>query len=132
LADYTLLNLKDDVENMAERFGLAPDIEARFGRNALGLEGGGFSYQRLAPDVRGSTAHRHGQQEEVYVVISGSGRVKLEDEVRDLRQWDVLRVPAPTTRGFEADPEGLELIAIDFGEGGDGEILEDFWNEEQQ
>jgi len=132
LADYTLLNLKDDVENMAEQFGLAPDIEARFGRKALGLEGGGFSYQRLAPNVTGTTAHRHVTQEEVYVVLSGSGRVKLEDEVRDLRQWDVLRVPAPVARGFESGPGGLELIAIGFGEGGDGEILEDFWNEEQQ
>ena len=131
MADYTLLNLKDDVENMAERFGLAPDIEARFGRNALGLEGGGFSYQRLAPNVTGSTAHRHREQEEVYVVLSGSGRVKLEDEVRDLRQWDVLRVPASTARGFQSGPEGLELIAIGFGESGDAEILEDFWNDEQ-
>jgi mannose-6-phosphate isomerase-like protein (cupin superfamily) len=68
-------------------------------------------------------------QEEVYVVLSGSGRVKLEDEVRDLRQWDVLRVPPSTARGFEAGPEGLELIAIGFGEGGDGEILDDFWND---
>jgi mannose-6-phosphate isomerase-like protein (cupin superfamily) len=131
LADYTLLNLKDDVENMAERFGLAPDIEARFGRKALGLEGGGFSYQRLAPNVKGSTAHRHREHEEVYVVLSGSGRVKLEDEVRDLRQWDVLRVPASTARGFESGSEGLELIAIGFGEGGDAEILDDFWDDEQ-
>ena len=129
MADYTLLNLKDDVENMAERFGLAPDIEARFGRKALGLEGGGFSYQRLAPNVTGSTAHRHREQEEVYVVLSGSGRVKLEDEVRELRQWDVLRVPPSTARGFESGPEGIELIAIGFGEGGDAEILEDFWDE---
>ena len=129
MTEYTLLNLKDDVENMAERFGLAPDIEARFGRTPLGLEGGGFSYQRLAPNVTGTTAHRHGTQEEVYVVLSGSGRVKLEDEVRELRQWDALRVPAPVARGFASGPEGLELIAIGFGEGGDGEILEDFWNE---
>ena len=127
MADYTLLNLKDDVENAAERFGLAPDLEARFARSALGLAGGGFSYQRLAPDFVSPMGHRHRAQEEVYVVLSGSGRVKLEDEVRELRQWDALRVPGPTARGFAAGPDGLELLAIGFGEGGDAEMLENFW-----
>lgn len=127
MASYTHLNVKDDFENMAERFGLAPDLEARFGRKALGLEGGGFSYQRLAPNVQGSTGHRHRTQEEVYLVLAGSGRVKLEDEVRELRQWDAIRVPPPVARGFEAGPDGLELLAIGFGEGGEAEMLEDFW-----
>ena len=127
MADYTLLNLKDDVENAAERFGLGDELEARFGRKALGLEGGGFSYQNLAPNVQSSTGHRHRVQEEVYLVLSGSGRVKLEDELRDLRRWDVLRVAPPVARGFEAGPDGLELLAIGFGEGGDTEMLEKFW-----
>jgi mannose-6-phosphate isomerase-like protein (cupin superfamily) len=130
VTDYTLVNLKD-VENMAERFGLAPGLEARFGRNALGLEGGGFSYQKLAPNLPGSMGHRHRVQEEVYVVIAGSGRVKLGDEVRELRQWDVLRVPPPLARGFESGPDGLELLAIGFGEGGDAEMLDGFWNDER-
>lgn len=132
MADYTILNLKDDVENMAERFGLAPDVEARFGRKPLGLQGGGFSYQKLAPNVAGSTGHRHRVQEEVYVVLAGSGRVKLDDEVRELRQWDVVRVAAPVARGFESGPDGLELLAIGFGEGGDAEMLDDFWKPEQR
>jgi uncharacterized cupin superfamily protein len=127
VADYTHLNLKDDVENASERFGLAPDMEARFGRGALGLEGGGFSYQKLAPGFRAPAAHRHRAQEEVYVVIGGSGRVKIEDEVRDVRQWDALRFPPQTARAFEGGPDGLELLAIGFGEGGDTEVLEDFW-----
>jgi mannose-6-phosphate isomerase-like protein (cupin superfamily) len=127
VADWSIVNLKDDVENSAERFGLAPDLEARFGRGPLGLEGGGFSYQRYAPNVAGSTAHRHRAQEEVYVVLSGSGRVKLDDEVRELRRWDVVRVPAPVARGFASGPDGLELLAIGFGEGGDAEMLDDFW-----
>jgi mannose-6-phosphate isomerase-like protein (cupin superfamily) len=127
VADWSIVNLKDDVENSAERFGLAPDLEARFGRGPLGLEGGGFSYQRYAPNVAGSTAHRHRAQEEVYVVLSGSGRVKLDDEVRELRQWDAVRVPAPVARGFASGPDGLELLAIGFGEGGDAEMLDDFW-----
>ena len=127
MTDYTLLNLKDDVENMAERFGLAPELEARFGRKPLGLQDGGFSYQKLAPNRPGADGHRHRAQEEVYVVLAGSGRVKLEDEVRDLRQWDVLRVAAPVARGFESGPDGLELLAIGFGESGDTEMLEGFW-----
>ncbi|HZT92656.1 MAG TPA: cupin domain-containing protein [Gaiellaceae bacterium] len=129
MGDYTQLNLRGDVENMAERFGLAPDVEARFARGPLGLAGGGLSYQRYAPNVRAPTAHRHRAQEEVYVVVGGGGRVKLEDEVRELRQWDALRVAAGTARAFEAGPEGLELVAIGFGEGGDAEMLDDFWTE---
>src|SRR5437763_155195 len=129
MADWAILNLKDDVENSAERFGLAPDLEARFGRKPLGLEGGGFSYQRLAPDFATPFGHRHQTHEEVYVVLSGSGRVKLDDEERELRQWDVVRVPPQIARGFAAGPGGLELLAIGFGEGGDAEMLEGFWGE---
>ncbi len=129
MSSWTLLNLKDDVENMAERFGLAPDVEARFGRKPLGLEGGGFSYQRLAPNVASTDGHRHERQEEMYVVLSGSGRVKLDDEVRELRQWDALRVPGPVARGFRSGPEGLELLVVGFGEAGDVEMLEGFWGE---
>jgi uncharacterized cupin superfamily protein len=128
VADYTQLNVKDDVENMSERFGLAPNMEARFGRNPLGLEGGGFSYQKLAPNFRSPVAHRHKEQEEVYVVVSGGGRVKIEDEVRELRQWDAIRLAPATARAFEAGPDGLELLAIGFGEGGDTELIEGFWD----
>ena len=129
MADWALVNLKDGVDNAAERFGLAPDLEARFARNPLGLEGGGFSYQKLAPDFRSPTGHRHGHHEEVYVVVAGSGRVKLDDEVLELRQWDAVRVPPGVARGFASGPEGLELLAIGFGEGGDAEMLPDFWGE---
>ncbi len=129
MADYTLVNLKDGIENSAERFGRAPDLEARFGRKPLGIEGGGFSYQKMAPNLEGTMGHRHQRQEEVYVVVAGSGRVKLEDEVRDIRQWDVLRVSPQVARGFAAGPDGLELIAIGFGDGGDAEILRDFWSD---
>ena len=127
MADYTHLNLKDDVENMSERFGLAPDMEARFGRNALGLEGGGFSYQRFAPNFRPPSSHRHERQEEVYVIVGGSGRIKIGNDIRELRTWDAVRVAPGAARGFEAGPDGLELIAIGFGEGGDAEMLENFW-----
>ena len=129
MADYTHLNLKNDVENMSERFGLAPQMEARFARSALGLQGGGFSYQRLAPDFDAPFGHRHQAQEEAYVVVSGSGRIKLEDEVRDLEQWDVIRVAPEVVRAFEAGPDGLDLIAIGGPkpEGGDGQLADSPW-----
>jgi uncharacterized cupin superfamily protein len=125
---YTHLNLKDDVENAAERFGLAPQMEARFARTALGLQDGGFSYQKLAPGYGGIGGHRHERQEEVYFVIGGGGRIRLEgeDEPRELRQWDAIRVAPQTARAFEAGPDGLELIAIGFGDGGDAEMLQTF------
>jgi len=128
MSDYTHLNLKDDVDNAAEKFGLAPQMEARFGRNPLGLAGGGFSYQKLAPNYGGVGGHRHERQEEVYVVVAGSGFVRIEgeDEPRPLRQWDAIRVAPRTARGFQAGPEGLELLAIGFGEDGDAEMLETF------
>jgi uncharacterized cupin superfamily protein len=128
VSEATQLNLKEDVENAAEKFGLAPDMEAHFARNALGLQGGGFSYQKLAPNFAGVGGHRHERQEEVYVVVGGSGRIRLEDEdaPRDLRQWDAIRVPAQVARGFQAGPDGLELIAIGFGDGGDAEMIKDF------
>jgi len=129
VAEWTHLNLKDDVENSAERFGLAPDVETRFGRKPLELEGGGFSYQRLAPGYELAFGHRHRTHEEVYVVLAGSGRVKLDGEVRELRQWDALRVPAPVARGFAAGTDGLELLVIGFGESGDAEMLDAYWDE---
>jgi uncharacterized cupin superfamily protein len=128
VAGWTLVNLKEGVDNAAERFGLAPDLEARFARNALGIEDGGFSYQKLAPNFRSPTGHRHERQEEVYVVVSGSGSVKLDDDVQELRQWDAVRVPPGIARGFASGPDGLELLAIGFGDGGDTEMLPDFWD----
>lgn len=129
MADYTLLNLKDDVEDSAERFGLAPDVEARFARKTHDVEGGGFSYQRLAPNFEQTFGHRHQTHEEVYVVVSGSGRAKLDGEVRELKQWDALRVAPQVKRTFAAGPGGLELVVMGFGEGGDGEMFQGYWDE---
>ena len=129
MADYTHMNLKNDVDNAAERFGLAPEMETRFGRKALDLEGGGFSYQKYAPGFQAPFGHRHEQQEEVYIVLAGGGSVKLEDEVRELAQWDVLRVSPTVARAFAAGPDGLELLAIGFGPGGDAETIEKPWGD---
>jgi mannose-6-phosphate isomerase-like protein (cupin superfamily) len=129
MADYTLLNLKEDVEDMAPRFGYAPGMESHFARVPLALENSGVSYFKLAPDFRVPFGHRHGEQEEVYLLIAGSARIKLEEEVVELKRLDALRIPGSTTRGVEAGPEGAELVA--FGapntDNRDAEMVMDFW-----
>jgi mannose-6-phosphate isomerase-like protein (cupin superfamily) len=118
MAAHSILNLKE-VQDMAPQFGFAPDLEARFPSNELGLEQSALSYQRLAPGFRIPFGHKHKQQEEVYVILSGSGRVKLDDEIADVRQWDLVRVPSDTTRAFEAGPDGVELLAFGAPRAGD-------------
>src|SRR5215213_8670149 len=108
---YTIKNIRE-IEDAAPRFGMAPDMEARFGRRELESERVGVSYERLAPGVRAPFGHRHSEQEEVYVVLGGSGRVKLDDEVVDVKKWDAVRVAPETMRNFEAGPDGLELLAV--------------------
>jgi len=109
---FTRLNLRDDPEDVGPRFDGAPDLEFRVATFALGLERSGLSYQRIPPGYRFPYGHTHQEQEEVYVAVRGSGRMKLDDEVIELREWDVVRVPPGTWRGYEAGPEGLELIVI--------------------
>jgi mannose-6-phosphate isomerase-like protein (cupin superfamily) len=131
MADYTKVNLKEDVEDQAPNFGLAPDLEARMARVPLELEHSGISYQRLAPNFRVPFGHKHKTQEEVYVVVSGSVRVKLEDEIVELKQWDAVRVPKETTRGFEAGPDGVEIVAIGAPNTGpgDAEVEQNWWGD---
>jgi mannose-6-phosphate isomerase-like protein (cupin superfamily) len=130
LAGYTTLNLKD-VEDQAPNFGLSPDLEARMARVPLELEQFGLSYQRIAPNFRLPFAHKHKNQEEAYVVVSGSMRAKVGDEIVELGQWDVLRVDKDTVRGFEAGPEGAEVIAIGAPNTGpgDAETMNDWWTD---
>ena len=101
MSDYTHLNLKE-VEDQAPKFGLSPDLEFRMGRVPLDMEQAGVSYLRVAPNYRIPFGHNHKNQEEVYVVVAGSGRIKVGDEVRELKQWDAVRVHKDTMRGFEA------------------------------
>jgi mannose-6-phosphate isomerase-like protein (cupin superfamily) len=130
VAVYTKVNLKE-VEDQAERFGLAPNIEARMARVPLELENSGVSYQRLAPNFRLPFGHHHKQQEEVYIVVSGSARVKLDDEIVELRQWDAVRVPRETVRGFEGGPGGAEFLVVGAPNTGpgDAEMHDDWWSE---
>ena len=131
MSDYTHINLKEDVDDQATNFGLAPNLEARFARVPLGLENSGVSYLRLAPGFRVPFGHKHKQQEEVYVLITGSARIKIEDEVRELKQWDAVRLHRDTLRTFEAGDEGAELIAIGapITGPGDAEMIQDWWSD---
>jgi mannose-6-phosphate isomerase-like protein (cupin superfamily) len=127
-ADYKIVNIKE-LEDMAVKFGLSPNVEARFGRSATDAKQGGFSYQKLAADFRQPFGHRHEGQEEFYVVLGGSGSITLEGETRDLKPFDVVRVAPQVARGFEAGPDGLEFLAFGAGETGDAEMLESFWED---
>jgi uncharacterized cupin superfamily protein len=112
VAHYTLLNLKSDVEDSGERFGYAPHMEARFARKPLGLEQSGVSYFKLAPGYRVPFGHVHSEQEEVYVLLSGSARVKLDDEILELNPMDAVRIPTSVKRGLESGSEGAEVLAF--------------------
>ena len=127
MSDYTKVNLKQDVENSAESYGLGDHLETRFARKAMGLEQFGFSYQQFQPSWRQPFGHVHSEQEEVYVVLEGSGRAKVEDEIVDLAQWDALRVPPGQTRQFESGDQGMALLVIGGAPSGDGEIINGWW-----
>jgi|ERR671924_291858 mannose-6-phosphate isomerase-like protein (cupin superfamily) len=131
MSDFTIKNLKEDVDNAAEQFGLAPDIEARFAREPLEATAFGLSYQRLAPNARFPYGHHHKTQEEVYVVVEGSGRMKLDEEVVAIEPWDAIRVGKDIVRSFEAGSDGLAFLA--FGapksETQDAEMIPGWWND---
>ena len=127
MTNYTVKNIKE-IDNAAERFGIE-GMEARFARNPLELEKFGFSYQALTPNFRQGFAHKHANQEEAYLVLRGSGRIKVEDDIVDLKQWDAIRIPAGVTRQMEAGGDGMEILAIGAPEGGDAEMIEGWWSD---
>jgi mannose-6-phosphate isomerase-like protein (cupin superfamily) len=129
MSAYTIKNLKE-IEDSASRFGLSPNLEARFAKDPLECEQFGLSYQRYAPGFRLPFGHKHNTQEEVYVLLSGGGRMKLGDEVAELKQWDAVRVAKGTMRNFEAGPEGAELIAFGAPKtgSGDAEMTPGWWS----
>ena len=130
MSNYAIKNFKDDIEDSGGARSEGK-VEARFGRSQIDSEHLGVSYFRYAPGFRSPFGHRHREPEEAYVVVSGSGRVRLDDEIKDLRQWDLVRVAPGVARAFEAGADGLEVIAVgnDRPEGGDGEMVQDFWTD---
>ncbi len=123
---YTIKNLRE-VEDVAPRFGFDSVQEARFPWRALGAEDTGCAYHVIKPDQQGG-AHRHEAAEEIYVVLSGTGRVNLDGEVLELKALDAVRVAPNVVRAFAAGPDGLELLVFGPHHEGDGELLdEDPW-----
>ena len=127
MSGYTRINLMAiDPSPAAGEHG----IDARFGRSHLDSQHLGISYFRYPSDFRTTLGHRHTEQEEVYVVVSGSGRIRVDDDIVDVGQWDVVRVAPRSIRGVAAGPEGLEMLAVgsDRPAGGDGEQVDDWWH----
>jgi mannose-6-phosphate isomerase-like protein (cupin superfamily) len=126
MSAYTITNLME-IEDSAS--GRAAGMQARFARSHIDSEQIGVTLISYEPGVRSPMGHSHREQEEVYVIVAGSGRIKLDDDILDLRPWDVVRVAPSTVRGLEAGPDGLEVIAIGAArpEGGDGVPAPEDW-----
>jgi mannose-6-phosphate isomerase-like protein (cupin superfamily) len=125
---YTKVNIAD-VEDSAVKFGLAPGLEARFARRALGSTVVGVSRETFAPRFRAPFGHTHRDQEEVYVVLRGSGRMKIGDELIDLVEGDMVRIAAGVWRCTEAGPDGLQVLAVGapIADENDAEIEQGWW-----
>jgi mannose-6-phosphate isomerase-like protein (cupin superfamily) len=129
MSDYTKVNLRE-VEDSAPKFGLAPDMQARFPKRELGSKIGAVSLQRLAPNARQPFGHSHPDQEELYVVLEGSGRIKVDDDVVDVKVWDAVRVPPRAMHALEGGPDGLEFLAYGapISEEQDAEMVQGWWD----
>jgi mannose-6-phosphate isomerase-like protein (cupin superfamily) len=118
-----------DVKDSAPEFGFEEFQEARFARGDLDAEATGLSHYRLKPGKRQPFGHRHDEAEEVYVVLGGSGRLKLDDEIIDIETLDAIRVAPGVMRAFEAGPGGIEVLAFGARHDGDGELVPGWWSE---
>ena len=123
---YTLTRLTD-VEDSAPKFGFGDIQEARFAHGDLDAEHTGVSHHRFNAGKRQAFGHRHDQAEEIYVVLAGSGRLKLDDEILPVGALDAIRVAPGVTRAFEAGPDGLEVLAFGARHEGDGELVQNWW-----
>jgi quercetin dioxygenase-like cupin family protein len=127
MSGHTRINLLEDVKDSVA--GRAEGLEGRFGRGPMGARDIGVSHWRYAPDFRNPMGHKHREQEEAYLVISGSGQILLDGEVSELKQWDLVRVAPEVVRAFASGPDGMDIVAVGGPkpEGGDGETAEVTW-----
>ncbi|HTW41016.1 MAG TPA: hypothetical protein VMD79_01730 [Solirubrobacteraceae bacterium] len=126
--DYTLKNLRETPDS-APKFGLGELGEAHFPREALDCKSTGLAYHVLKPGKRHPFGHKHNQAEEVYVILSGGGRMRLDDEIMEVGELDAIRVAPAVKRGFEAGPEGMSILVFGPHYESDGEMLKDFWTD---
>ena len=127
MAGYTKKSLRE-VENQAPKFGMPEEMDARFARTALGGKTLGLSLLKLAPNFRMPFGHKHVAQEEVYVVVRGSGRIKVDDEIVEVAEWDAIRFDEDTMRNVEAGPDGVEYLAFGAGDDArDAEMVPNWW-----
>jgi mannose-6-phosphate isomerase-like protein (cupin superfamily) len=130
MATYTKRNLRSDVENQAPKFDMPSELRARFGRTALDGKTLGLSLIKLEPGFRIPFGHKYAGQEEVYVVVLGSGRIKVEDEIVEVAEWDAIRFDKDTMRNVEAGPDGIEYLAFGAGEDPrDAEMAPGWWSD---
>lgn len=127
-APYTLKKLTD-VKDSAAEFGVGDVQEGRFASNDLDTEQTGLSHHRLRAGKRQGFGHRHENAEEIYVVLAGSGRVKLDDEIIEIEALDALRVAPGVTRAFEAGRDGMVMLAVGPRHEADGEVFPDWWTD---
>jgi mannose-6-phosphate isomerase-like protein (cupin superfamily) len=128
MAGYTRRNLRTDVDDQAVAFGFAPSLEFRVARDALETTESALSFMRLAPGFRVPFGHHHERQEEIYVLVTGSARLKLDDEILDLEPWDAVRIERSTVRGIEGGPAGAELLLFGAPRVGSGDaVVEQAW-----
>jgi mannose-6-phosphate isomerase-like protein (cupin superfamily) len=130
MANYKKTNLRSDVENQAPKFDMPEEMDTRFARKPLGGKTLGLSLFKLAPNFRIPFGHKHKDQEEVYVVVRGTGRIKVEDDVVDVAEWDAIRFDKNTMRNVEAGPDGIEYLAFGAGDDPlDAEMAANWWSD---
>jgi mannose-6-phosphate isomerase-like protein (cupin superfamily) len=129
MSGYAKVNLRE-IDDSAPRFQMPVGMQARFGRRPIGGETLGLALFSLEPNFRIPFGHKHVTQEEVYVIVNGSGRVKVDDEVVEVSQWDAIRFPKDTMRNVEAGPDGIEYVAFGAGEDpNEVEMAQGWWSD---
>jgi mannose-6-phosphate isomerase-like protein (cupin superfamily) len=106
------------------------ELEARFARREIEGETLGLSHMKLEPNFRIPFGHKHEGQEEVYVIVRGSARIKVEDDIVELGEWDAIRFDKDTMRNVEAGPDGVEYLAFGAGDDPrDAEMTPGWWSD---
>jgi quercetin dioxygenase-like cupin family protein len=118
-----------DVKDSAPEFGFGELAEARFARESLDAEQTGISHLKLKPGKRMPFGHKHDEAEEIYIVIAGSGRIKLDDEIIEVVELDAIRIAPQVARGVEGGPDGIQILAVGAHHADDGELLHNWWED---